>query len=264
MIAPADSAPAPPAIEPLADAPAAAPPAARTKPARAAQPLLPETVAPLNFDNIALDAVLSDWVESIRDYAVEAIAILGPDPFGGVEERLVLAVHPPHLLPAAQSLAGSQDFGAPWRGAESPMANWQDIARSAYSSTSRWRRLWLGHGFQSVARIEFALPAGRAFECFMFSSREWSGRTEASAMVWSALNVWPLLRRTLAEARGLLTAREVECLRLAFDGLTAAQTATRLGCTERTVNFHITNAMHKLRCDNKLAAVQRALWLGAI
>lgn len=240
-------------------------PQTRTKSAKLVQPPpLPESLAPLNFDNIALDAVLSDWVEAIRDQAVEAVVILGPDPFSGVEHRLVLAVHPPHLLPAARSLADSHDFGAPWRSIEAPMANWQDIARSAYASTSRWRRLWLGHGFQSVARIEFALPAQRAFECFMFSSREWSGRSEASALVWSALNVWPLLRRTLAEARGMLTAREVECLRLAFDGLTAAQTAQHLGCAERTVNFHITNAMFKLRCENKLAAVQRALWLGAI
>ncbi|MFN7571112.1 MAG: LuxR C-terminal-related transcriptional regulator [Betaproteobacteria bacterium] len=261
---PADPTAAEPVVAPGTSAVAPAP-HARARPARPPQPPpLPESLAPLNFDNIDLDAVLSDWVEAIKDHGVEAVAILGPDPFAGVEQRLVLAVHPPHLLPAAQSLASSHDFGAPWRSAESPMANWQDIARSAYSSTSRWRRLWLGHGFQSVARVEFALPAQRAFECFMFSPREWSGRSEACALVWSALNVWPLLRRTLAEARGLLTPREVECLRLAFDGLTAAQSALRLGCSERTVNFHITNAMYKLRCDNKLAAVQRALWLGAI
>ncbi|MCE2969651.1 MAG: helix-turn-helix transcriptional regulator [Burkholderiales bacterium] len=271
--APASAPIEPPATDPADADPAAASgspgsasaPPARAKSAKSAQPPpLPESLAPLNFDNIELDAVLSDWVDAIKDNGVEAVAILGPDPFASVEQRLVLAVHPPHLLPAAQSLAASHDFGAPWRSAESPMANWQDIARSAYASSSRWRRLWLGHGFQSVARVEFALPAQRALECFMFSSREWNGRSEASALVWSALNVWPLLRRTLAEARGLLTAREVECLRLAFDGLTAAQTAVRLGCTERTVNFHITNAMYKLRCDNKLAAVQRALWLGAI
>jgi DNA-binding CsgD family transcriptional regulator len=223
-----------------------------------------QAAAPLNFDNIALDAVLSDWVHSMRDYAVEAVLVLGPDPFGSIDDREVLAVHPPHLLPAAQALALSSDFGAPWRGSESPMATWQDIAKSAYSSTSRWRRIWLGHGFQSVARIEFALPAGRAFECFMFSPREWHGRAEAAAIVWSALNVWPVLRQALAEARKVLTPRERECLRHAFDGLTAADTSLQVGCTERTVNFHIANAMHKLRCDNKLAAVQRALWLGSI
>jgi len=30
------------------------------------------------------------------------------------------------------------------------------------------------------------------------------------------------------------------------------------------VNYHLANAMGKLRVDNKLAAIQRACWLGVI
>jgi LuxR family transcriptional regulator, quorum-sensing system regulator SolR len=51
---------------------------------------------------------------------------------------------------------------------------------------------------------------------------------------------------------------------LAFEGLTARDSAKRMGCTERTVNYHLANAMGKLRVDNKMAAIQRACWLGAI
>lgn len=70
---------------------------------------------PVNFDSICLDGILNDWLSSLRDYAVEALLVLGPDPFAGQEKRLVLALHPPRLLEAANALAGSQDFGAPWR-----------------------------------------------------------------------------------------------------------------------------------------------------
>ncbi len=51
---------------------------------------------------------------------------------------------------------------------------------------------------------------------------------------------------------------------LAFDGLTAAETGHKLECSERTVNYYLSNAMRKLGVDNKLAAVERAIWYGVI
>lgn len=219
---------------------------------------------PVNFDSVALDATLGDWLTALREFSVEAVVVLGPDPFGAREERLVLALHPARLLDAAWSLAESRDFGAPWRDSDAPMVAWQDIGKSAWVTQSRWRRLWLGHGFRSVVRVEFPLPAGRAFECFMFSSREWHDRTEAASLAWSALNVWPLIKRGIADLHSTLTQREAECLQLAFEGLTARQTGERLACSERTINFHLSNAMAKLKVDNKLAAIQRACWFGAI
>ena len=131
------------------------------------------------------------------------------------------------------------------------------------STTSRWRLLWLAHGYQTVVRVEFPLPAGRAFECFMFSPRELTDRAEAASMAWSALNIWPLVKRSIAQARALLSPRERECLELAFHGLTARESAQRLQCSERTVNYHLANAMSKMKVDNKMAAIQRACWLGA-
>ncbi len=219
---------------------------------------------PVNFDSVSLDGILSDWLAALREFSVEAVVILGPDPFGSNEDRQVVAVHPPFLSDAARALAESRDFGAPWRDSDAPLVAWQYIAKSDHLASSRWRQLWLAHGYQTVVRVEFSLPAGRAFECFMFSPRELTDRAEAAALAWSALNIWPLVKRSIAQARSTLSPRERECLVLAFEGLTARESSQRLSCTERTVNYHLANAMAKLKVDNKMAAIQRACWIGAI
>ena len=219
---------------------------------------------PVNFDSVSLDGILSDWIGALREFSVDAVAILGPDPFGGTEDRQVVAVHPPLLAEAAHALAQSRDFGAPWRDSDAPLVAWQRIASSDNLVSSRWRQLWLAHGYQTVVRVEFSLPAGRAFESFMFSPRELIDRSEAASLVWSALNIWPLVKRSIAQARSTLSPRERECLVLAFEGLTARESSQRLSCSERTVNYHLANAMGKLKVDNKMAAIQRACWVGAI
>ncbi len=219
---------------------------------------------PANFDSVSLDGVISDWLCALREFSVEALLVLGPDPFGGQDDRLVLALHPPRLLEAAEALAQSRDFGTPWRDSDAPLVAWQSISKSAFDNSSRWRRLWLAHGYQSVVRIAFPMTAGRAFECYLFSPKHWHDRSEAALLAWSALNIWPLLKRALADARSPLSPRELECLGLAFQGSTARESGTQLLCSERTVNFHIANAMAKLKVDNKLAAVQRACWFGLI
>ncbi|KQT09552.1 helix-turn-helix transcriptional regulator [Ramlibacter sp. Leaf400] len=219
---------------------------------------------PANFDSSDLDTVLSEWVSALRESSVEAIVVLGPDPFGTSDDRQVVAVHPPGLATAARALAESHDFGARWRDSDAPLVAWQYIAKADHHSAGRWRLLWLAHGFQTVVRVEFPLPAGRAFECFMFSPRELNDRAEAASLVWSALNVWPVVRRCIADERSTLSPRERECLVLAFRGLTARESAQQLSCSERTVNYHLANAMGKLKVDSKLAAIQRACWLGAI
>ncbi|HEV7814622.1 MAG TPA: LuxR family transcriptional regulator [Janthinobacterium sp.] len=61
-----------------------------------------------------------------------------------------------------------------------------------------------------------------------------------------------------------LTEREVEVLRWAGDGKTAAQTAHIVGITERTVIFHIDNALRKLGAANKTAGVLKAALLRLI
>lgn len=219
---------------------------------------------PVNFDSVGVDSILADWLCALREQGVDALVVLGPDPLGPREKREVLAVHPPRVLGAAAALAESRDFGSSWRESDAPLVAWQDIVKSAADQGSRWRRLFLAHGHQSLVRVAFPLPAGRAFECFLLSPRAFASRSEAAALAWSAFNVWPMLKRALAEQRVALSPRELESLNLAFEGLTARETATRMEVSERTVNYHLANAMAKLQTDNKLAAVQRACWIGLI
>lgn len=219
---------------------------------------------PVNFYSVSLDGILSDWLTTLREFAVEAVAVLGPDPLGGPDDRQVVCVHPPMAADAANALAASSDFSGDWRASDAPLVAWQHIAHGGALHDTGWRGLARAHGFQSMVRVEFPLPAQRSFECFMFSPRELIDRAEAALLVWSTLSVWPLVRRSIAEDRSALSPRERQCLALAFDGFTARESAARMACTERTVNYHLGNAMAKLRVDNKLAAIQRACWIGAI
>ncbi len=57
---------------------------------------------PVNFDSVSLDDTLSNWVAVLREFSVEAVVVLGPDPFGSSEDRHVLAMHPPVVAEAAR------------------------------------------------------------------------------------------------------------------------------------------------------------------
>jgi LuxR family quorum-sensing system transcriptional regulator SolR len=61
-----------------------------------------------------------------------------------------------------------------------------------------------------------------------------------------------------------LTEREVEVLRWAADGKTASESAEIMTISERTVIFHIDNALRKLGAANKTAGVLKAAMLRLI
>ena len=85
---------------------------------------------PANFDNVRLDGVLSDWLAALSEFAVEAVAVLGPDRLGAKADRHALCVHPPSVADMVCALAETQEFGAPWRESDAPLVAWQHIARS--------------------------------------------------------------------------------------------------------------------------------------
>jgi LuxR family transcriptional regulator len=66
------------------------------------------------------------------------------------------------------------------------------------------------------------------------------------------------------ESIGRLTERELACLRLAADGGTSGEISAATGVAERTVNFHMANAIDKLGATNKTHAVALALRLGVL
>lgn len=55
-----------------------------------------------------------------------------------------------------------------------------------------------------------------------------------------------------------LTSREIEILRWSSVGKTAADIAVILSMKERTVHFHVANAVQKMGVSNKMSAVVQA------
>jgi DNA-binding CsgD family transcriptional regulator len=62
----------------------------------------------------------------------------------------------------------------------------------------------------------------------------------------------------------LLSGREVQCLEWVSRGKTSWETATILGLSERTVNFHLLNACRKLNVYGRQAGVAQAMRLGLL
>lgn len=191
-----------------------------------------------------------------------AFAVLGPDPSGTQDERRVVLLQPPELSSAAHALATSTDFGLAWRESGASPVAWETLDRQR--TQSPWREDWHARGFRSFVRVEVPLPAQRAFECFLFSEEELRDTGEAARLAWSIMGHWPAIRQEIQFSQSPLNERERQCLSLAFQGFTASETAERMQIPERRVNSTYQQAMDKLGAPNKVAAIQRACWLGAI
>lgn len=70
--------------------------------------------------------------------------------------------------------------------------------------------------------------------------------------------------RMLPETTISLSSREKDVLRWTAEGKTAGEAARIMNLSERTVNFHVANAMQKLNCVNKTVAAVRAAILGIL
>lgn len=70
--------------------------------------------------------------------------------------------------------------------------------------------------------------------------------------------------KLMPEAATELSSREIEVLRWTADGKTSADVSEIMHISERTVNFHLNNAMSKLASCNKTAAAIKATVLGLI
>jgi len=67
--------------------------------------------------------------------------------------------------------------------------------------------------------------------------------------------------RRAPEPEITLTAREIEVLRWTADGKTSSEVGEIMNISERTVNFHVNNALEKLGAANKTAGVVKAAML---
>lgn len=66
----------------------------------------------------------------------------------------------------------------------------------------------------------------------------------------------------IPESHAQLTNREVEVLRWTAEGKTSFEISCILNASERTINFHVANAIQKLNATNKISATVKAALLG--
>jgi ATP/maltotriose-dependent transcriptional regulator MalT len=109
----------------------------------------------------------------------------------------------------------------------------------------RLERAWLALGEKAGAK---AFEEGRAL-----TPEE--ALSEAMQVLWHAAEETP----TRTTAGGLLSAREVEVLRLVAEGLTDRQVAEKLYISPRTVGVHLRSTYRKLVVPSRAAAVKEAV-----
>jgi LuxR family quorum-sensing system transcriptional regulator SolR len=129
------------------------------------------------------------------------------------------------------------------------------------------------HGLQvGWAQSSFDAKHVVSMLTFARSSEEISAnelRKNAMRMSWLAQAAHEGMSRlvaaqTPAPAQITLTPREAEILRWTADGKTAGEVGDILAISERTVNFHVNNALLKLGAVNKTSGVIKAVMLGLL
>ena len=73
-----------------------------------------------------------------------------------------------------------------------------------------------------------------------------------------------LMPRLVPESQAELTRRELDVLRWTAEGKTAYEIGQILNISARTVNFHITSVLSKLKANNKVQAVIKAVAFGLL
>lgn len=213
----------------------------------------------------AKPAVLQDWLASLAEFKALAVLVLGPDPHAADaanESRSVVAVYPSEFRVAASNLARSDAFGTAWRLDGGSLVAWKNF--SGESGGDSWTQDWVLAGALSMVRAEIPMPFHQGFECFVFGGRQLANKAEAASVAWGALSVWPLIKEEILANYFDISSRERQVLEVMAQGKTSREAAKSMGCSERTINFHLTNLMAKLKADNRAAAIQRACALGIL
>jgi len=108
-----------------------------------------------------------------------------------------------------------------------------------------------------LAVLQAALAARSAD--MSFTGNDWRGRFLLLAHLLSQA-----VGALLPDTRPNLGRREIQCLKLAAEGLKAKQIASTLGIGQQTVQFHLSRAREKLDCSNTVQAVARAAQYGLL
>tara|TARA_R110001583_G_scaffold42735_1_gene135831 strand:- start:2772 stop:3485 length:714 start_codon:yes stop_codon:yes gene_type:complete len=128
----------------------------------------------------------------------------------------------------------------------------------------------------SAPQAGFTVPLHGSMGAFGMFSLSTSSEDDTSKKVLShALTVTQLIipalqdaiirvRKSQKKQKVQLTTREIECLTWATEGKSAWEISKILGCSERTITFHLKNATVKLNCANRYQAIGKAIITGVI
>lgn len=90
-------------------------------------------------------------------------------------------------------------------------------------------------------------------------------REHGPSLSWAATDIHVDALDVLRAGRiDALTAREMQCIRLVAEGMTAVSIGRELGIVVRTVEFHLGNAMEKLGATSRINAVAIAVSRGLL
>ncbi|WP_435235210.1 helix-turn-helix transcriptional regulator [Psychromonas sp. PT13] len=134
----------------------------------------------------------------------------------------------------------------------------------------------INRGLFPVNQSGFAVPLHGPMASFgMLNLSTGADKPNCDHILSEALTVFqivmPYIQDAIATVRSesydhkmQLTCREIECLTWATEGKSAWEIAHILGCSERTVTFHLNNATAKLKCTNRYQAIAKAILTGVI
>lgn len=204
---------------------------------------------------------IQDWIDSLSEFDLRALVILGPSSPDDLSSREVWTAHPRAYRATAEVFASSDAYGPSWRASRSPVMAWQNVHDD---DADPWRQTLLEHGVLAMVRSDMAMPFGAGYECIAFVGRHLKGRAEAFEIGWALNNVWPILKQEVIATRFGLTARTLEVLRVLAEGYTAKEAADIVGMKERTVHFHLSTVMDRVKAENRAGAILRACMLGIL
>jgi len=140
-----------------------------------------------------------------------------------------------------------------------------DRSRAPYDAARA--RLRLARALHALGRREAALREARLAEAGFGRLGAAAGAADAAAVaskVAAELAAGPPPSGKRSSGGKVLTAREMEVLRLVADGLSDREVAARLDLSEHTVHRHITNILTKTGLPSRTAAVAYAAKAGMI
>lgn len=208
---------------------------------------------------LGVSALLGRLVTGLQASHIASAAILAADVH--LQAKTVVAAYPDGFRAQLGAFDGHMDEPLQRQNELPPLVQWYRMSDPRLAVLD-WPKGMLKNGYNSLIRIR--APMGMAIECLLFSMADGLESEQLGVALWALMSMWNQLKTALSAERAILTRREVDCLQAAFDGLTAAQTAEQLGCTERTVRMHLSNVIAKLDTPNTIAAAHRAQMLGII